>query len=49
MWADRYEGLIVIILTNRVHPTSLSAQIAEARSNIVDAIVNVYMNKTMAN
>jgi hypothetical protein len=49
MWADRDKGLIVVILTNRVHPTALSGQMPEARSNIVDAVVNVFMNKTMTN
>jgi CubicO group peptidase (beta-lactamase class C family) len=39
MWADREKNLIVIILTNRVHPSSLNLLISEARASIVDAIV----------
>ena len=36
MWADREKNLIVVLLTQRVHPTSESLKIIEARSKIVD-------------
>lgn len=45
MWADRDKELIVVLLTNRVHPTSLSYLISESRAMIVDEIVKVYMGK----
>ena len=36
MWADRDKGLVVVLLTNRVHPTSLNGNIGYARAAIVD-------------
>jgi len=44
MWADRDKNLIVVILTNRVHPTSLNVNISYARAAIVDEIVKAYLN-----
>lgn len=44
MWADRDKNLIVVILTNRVHPTSLNVDISNARAAIVDEIVKAYLN-----
>lgn len=39
VWADRDKKLIVIILTQRVHPTSLNTLVIESRAKITDAIV----------
>ena len=39
IWADRDKNLIVILLTQRVYPTSLINLHVEARSKITDAIV----------
>jgi CubicO group peptidase (beta-lactamase class C family) len=39
MWADRDKGLIVVLLTHRVHPTAESLLIIEARARIVDQVV----------
>lgn len=41
MWADREKNLIVVFLTNRVHPTAQNSLISEARAEIVDQIVRV--------
>jgi CubicO group peptidase (beta-lactamase class C family) len=41
MWADRDKNLIIIFLTNRVHPTSLSEQILQARMDVSDTIVDI--------
>lgn len=43
MWADRDKNLIVVLLTNRVHPTSLNLDISNARADIVDEIVKTYL------
>lgn len=43
MWADRDKNLIVVFLTNRVHPSSLNTMIIEARAMIVDEIVKAYL------
>ena len=39
IWADRDKDLIVVLLSHRVHPTSLNSLHIEARSMITDAIV----------
>lgn len=39
MWADREKGLIVVLLTHRVHPTALSLLVIEGRARITDEIV----------
>jgi CubicO group peptidase (beta-lactamase class C family) len=39
MWADRDKNIIVILLTNRVHPTAINTLIVEARARITDQIV----------
>lgn len=39
MWADREKGLIVVLLTHRVHPTALSLSVIEGRARITDEIV----------
>jgi len=39
IWADKDKGLIVILLTHRVHPTAQSSQMVEARARIVDSVV----------
>ena len=41
VWADRDKNLIVIILTQRVHPTSLNTMVIEGRARITDAVVKV--------
>ena len=42
MWADVDKGLIVVLLTNRVHPTSFdSAQMVKARADVCDKIVDI--------
>lgn len=42
MWADVEKELIVVLLTNRVHPTSLeSSQILAARADVCDKIVDI--------
>lgn len=43
MWADRDKNLVVVFLTNRVHPSSLNTLISEARAMIVDEIVKAYL------
>ncbi len=43
IWADRDKDLIVVFLTNRVHPTSLSSGIGMARALVTDEIVKAYM------
>jgi CubicO group peptidase (beta-lactamase class C family) len=43
MWADRDKNLVVVFLTNRVHPSSLNTLIIEARAMIVDEIVKAYL------
>jgi len=45
VWADRDKDLVVVLLTNRVYPTSNNVDISTARANIVDEIVKGYMNK----
>jgi CubicO group peptidase (beta-lactamase class C family) len=45
IWADRDKDLVVVLLTNRVHPTANNLDIGMARANIVDEIVKGYMNK----
>jgi CubicO group peptidase (beta-lactamase class C family) len=42
IWADRDKNLIVVFLTNRVHPSALNTLISEARAAIVDEIVKAY-------
>lgn len=42
MWADRDRGLIIIFLTNRVHPSDIDITIRESRSFISDAIVKEF-------
>lgn len=39
MWADRDKGLIVSLMTQRVHPTAANTMIIEARARIVDQVV----------
>jgi len=42
MWADRDKNLIIVLLTNRVHPTAAdSSQTVVARSDVSDAVVKV--------
>jgi CubicO group peptidase (beta-lactamase class C family) len=42
MWADREKNLIVVLLTNRVHPSSFdSFRIVKARSDFCDAVVDI--------
>lgn len=42
MWADRDKNLIIVLLTNRVHPTATdSSQTVVARSDVSDAVVKV--------
>lgn len=43
MWADRDKNLVVVFLTNRVHPSALNTLISEARAMIVDEIVKAYL------
>jgi CubicO group peptidase (beta-lactamase class C family) len=39
MWADRDRGLIIVFLTNRVHPSDIDITIRQARSLISDAVI----------
>jgi CubicO group peptidase (beta-lactamase class C family) len=39
MWGDRDKNLIVVLLTHRVHPTSINTLVIEARAKITDQIV----------
>lgn len=42
MWADRDKGIIVVLLTNRVHPTAFdSSKTVKARSDVCDATVKI--------
>lgn len=42
MWADRDKNLIVVLLTNRVHPTAFdSSKTVRARSDVCDATVKI--------
>jgi len=42
MWADRDKNLIVVLLTNRVHPTAFdSSKTVKARSDVCDATVKI--------
>ena len=43
MWVDRDKDIVVVLLTNRVYPTSLNVDIIAARANITDEIVKAYM------
>jgi hypothetical protein len=43
MWVDRDKDLVVVLLTNRVYPTSVSLGITLARAAIVDEIVKAYL------
>ena len=42
MWVDRDKDLVVVLLANRVYPTSLN-DISVARGMIVDEIVKAYL------
>ena len=39
IWADRDKNLIVVLLSNRVHPTALNNLHVEARTKITDSVV----------
>jgi CubicO group peptidase (beta-lactamase class C family) len=40
MWADREKNLIVVLLTNRVHPTAFdSSRCVKSRSDVCDEVV----------
>ena len=42
MWADRDKELVVVFLTNRVHPSAeVSDPIKAARSDVCDTIVEI--------
>lgn len=42
MWADKDKQLIVVLLTNRVHPTAFdSGRVVKARSDVCDATVKI--------
>lgn len=42
MWADREKELVIVFLTNRVHPTSFSSsKVIKARSDICDKTVEL--------
>jgi CubicO group peptidase (beta-lactamase class C family) len=40
IWADKDKDLLIVLLTNRVHPTALQNTHIKARSDISDAIVD---------
>lgn len=40
IWADKDKDLLIVILTNRVHPTAAANSHIKARSDISDAIVD---------
>ena len=41
MWADRDKDLIVVFLTNRVHPSAVNREILAARTDVCDEIVRI--------
>ena len=43
MWVDKDKDLVVVLLTNRVYPTSVSLGITVARGAIVDEVVKAYL------
>jgi len=43
MWADRDRKLILVFLTNRVHPSSENILIRESRSEISDAVIRTIL------
>jgi hypothetical protein len=48
MWVDRDKDLVVVLLANRVYPTSLN-DISVARGMIVDEIVKAYLKGVEGN
>lgn len=41
MWADRDKDLVIVMLTNRVHPTAKTGGHVKFRSDVSDEIVTV--------
>lgn len=42
MWADRDKQLVIVLLTNRVHPTAFdSSKVIKTRSDVCDATVKI--------